>query len=643
VFSEQGGTRLTKLEMGPSQLVNGAAERASANGEASPDVLSPAILKCACGSGLRPIRCCQMAAGAIPLFEAGRHLMPLVERAMQAHKQGAVDTAERLCLDVLELAPNRPGALMLLVEIRRSQGREAAVEALLRRMVAMDPNHLAATNDLTLLLIRKGQLAEAEQHGRNAVRIAPDDLQAHNLLAMIFTELGHYKIGEFHYLRVFELGGGSDPILLANYAWNLKEQGRVEEAREWYSKSVKGAPEVRQTLLGMARLEEADGNFEAADAILNRMETLFPGDADIQLIRVAVLSRAKRPGEALALLQALESKTPGRVGPNETLEKARILDALGRFDEAFAAASAGKQLACQLNNEIYNEQGATAVTDKLRNFFTSARVRMLPRANVRKDVAQPLFILGFPRSGTTLVEQTLSNHSAIAAGDELPLVNELTSVLQGLLFSPLEYPDALSELWIGDQRDGLDRLRDYYLQKALRAVDPPSGAAWFTDKMPLNETHLGLISLIFPAAPLVHVIRHPLDVVLSTFTNHFSHGFFCGSSLEAAAKHYVRIMDLVHHYRSQLTLRYLPVRYEDLVNDQEGTVRSMLDFVGVEYDKRCLEFHQNPRHARTPSYAQVREPLYKRSVDRYRNYLRHLQPVIPILEPTIRRLGYTIK
>ena len=237
----------------------------------------------------------------------------------------------------------------------------------------------------------------------------------------------------------------------------------------------------------------------------------------------------------------------------------------------------------------------------------------------------------------------MSAHPRISAGDELPIVGELTGLIPRMLNSPLAYPEAFAELWLGDQIEGLDNLRDYYLQRARQLGAIGKGARWFTDKMPLNETHLGLIALIFPEAPIIHLLRHPLDVVLSVFSNHLTHGFYCAYDLTSIARHYVLIADLVEHYRREMTLRYLPVRYEDVIDSQEEKVREMLAFVGAPYDRRCLDFHENRRFARTASYAQVTEKLYDRSRYRYRPYLKQLEPVIPILEPTIRRLGYSIE
>jgi hypothetical protein len=316
---------------------------------------------------------------------------------------------------------------------------------------------------------------------------------------------------------------------------------------------------------------------------------------------------------------------------------------MGRYDDAFAAFEEGKRLSRELSGHQYLDGVAENLIARLGGFFTAGRLQTLPRATVRSDVAQPIFVLGFPRSGTTLMEQTLSAHPRIVAGDELPLINDLTGLMPRMLASPLGYPEALAELWMGDQREGLDNLRDYYLQKAAQMGILTPEAVWFTDKMPLNETHLGLIALLFPESPLIHVIRHPLDIMVSAVSNHFTHGFFCASALETAALHYVRIMDLVQKYRSEMAIRYLPVRYEDMVTDQEATVRSVLDFVGEAFDAKCLRFHENQRYARTASYAQVTERLYDRSRFRYRHYRKHLEPVIPILLPHIERLGYTVE
>lgn len=507
---------------------------------------------CACGSGLRAARCCEMPPDALPAPGAGRPLTPMVEQAAELLRQSAVDEARRLCLDVLELAPGHPDALALLYQIYRDQGIATATEALLRRIVALHPNTFWAISDLTLLMLNKGAPLEAEHHARNAIRIAPENPQAHNLMGMVLTESNRPHTGEYHYRKVLELAGRRDPITVANLAWNLKNQGRIDEARRLYEEAASGDAQLL-TLLGWARMEEADRALDRALELLDRAETIAPDHPSILLLRAVIYGRSRDYPRALAMLDRLAIKSgDDGLGANEWLEKGRLFDQMGRYDEAWAAFVEGKRRCRELTGLVYRDEVAQQLFERLQRFFNEDRMRTLPRASVRDDTAQPIFILGFPRSGTTLVEQTLSAHPRISPGDELPFVNEITDAMVRTLNSPLSYPEALAELWMGDRRHGLDELRDYYLGQVSRLGIVDSGAAWFTDKMPLNETHLGLIAMMFPRAPLIHVIRHPLDIMLSVFSNNLTHGFYCAFALDSAALHYRRTMELIEHYRTEL-------------------------------------------------------------------------------------------
>jgi tetratricopeptide (TPR) repeat protein len=606
----------------------------------------PSSAPCACRSGLRSDRCCALD-WTIP--QAAPRETPEIDRARAALGAGNVTEAAQRLVDVLEQFPRHLDALRLLYQIRSAENETMAAEALLSRIVRLDPNDLAATQALAALLFGRGALTEAEVHARNAVRLSPADAQSHNLMGMIMTDAHRPQVGEFHYRRVMELLGAPNAILYANLAWNLKNQGRIDESRKLYEQSMRLDPNVFQTVYGWAQMEETDRNFARAGELLDAAERLSPDNRSIRLSRAILHGRTKDFASAVAILDEIERAPDGGVGglasglgPMEWTEKGQLLDKMGRYEEAFEAYDAGKRTLRAATGQSYLADEASALVARLRHFFTAGRLKILPRANVRSDIAQPIFIVGFPRSGTTMVEQTLTAHPRISAGDELPTIHELTDIIPRMLNSPLAYPEAFADLWLGDQVEGLDNLRDYYLQRARQLGAVKKGASFFTDKMPLNETHLGLIALIFPQAPIVHLLRHPLDVVLSVFSNHLTHGFYCAYDLETIARHYVLVMGLVEHYRREMTLRYLPVRYEDIVADQETKVREIMSFVGVPFDRRCLNFHENRRYARTASYAQVTEKLYDRSRYRYRAYLKQLAPVVPILEPMIYALGYSI-
>jgi tetratricopeptide (TPR) repeat protein len=596
---------------------------------------------CACGSGLSRTRCCELNLSSLGAREASRHLAPLEEHAAQAQRAGKTEEAERLALDVLELAPGRTRALTVLYEIRKAQGKADASAALIRRIVALEPNNFWATNELTLLLLGRGNIAEAERHARNAVRIAPENAQSHYLMGMVLTEANRPAVGEYHYTQALQLSGARDPVVLANLALCLKNQGKMAEARALYEESLLAAPDSLHALLGLARLEEADRNLTVAMSLLARAEALFPDNPNVRLLRAVVLGRRGEADAALTILNGMAAANAA-LGAAEWLEKGRLLDRMGRYEEAFAAFDTGRQRLREVTGQQYLDAQAEQLIARLKSFFVRKRVATLPRATRRADATQPLFVLGFPRSGTTLLEQTLTAHPRIAAADELPFIIEIAELMPRLLESPLGYPEALAELWMADHREDLNNLRDHYLRKVAQLGIVPRGVAWFTDKMPLNETHLGLIGLLFPESPLLHVVRHPLDVVLSVYSNLLTHGFYCAYSLESAARHYARVMELVDHYCGEMDLKYMRVRYEDMVETQEVSIRNVLAFIGEKFDPNCLAFHENRRYARTASYAQVTERLYNRSRYRYRNYLRQLQPVIPILQPVIERLGYAV-
>jgi hypothetical protein len=402
------------------------------------------------------------------------------------------------------------------------------------------------------------------------------------------------------------------------------------------------APNAFNTLYGWARMEEADRQYARAGELLDAAEQVAPGHPHLALQRAVLKSRQKAHDQALAMLEDLQRRVEAAGGAVDLgfrvdllNERGVVLDKLGRHPEAFAAYGEAKQAMKALTGQAYQAEEAAHLAARLKSFFTADRLKRLPRAAPRPDAPAPIFIVGFPRSGTTMVEQTLSAHPLISAGDELPVLGEMVELAPRLLGSPLPYPEALADLWLGDKTEGLDLLRDYYLQRARQLGAVGEGARWFTDKMPLNETHLGLIGLMFPTAPVIHLLRHPLDVLLSTFANHMTHGFHCASDLMSIARHYLLTADLIEHYRREAQPNLLTVRYEDLIDGQEAGVRRMLDFIGAPFDERCLSFHGNRRYARTASYAQVAEKLHDRSRYRWRAYREQLEPVI-------RRLGYDL-
>jgi tetratricopeptide (TPR) repeat protein len=540
-----------------------------------------------------------------------------------------------------------PALEFLLRELEATDPASALPVA--RRLAALQPrDHLRHTGVATICH-RLGDKACAESSARQALALNPLNAQAHNLLGALHADAQMLEEAEFHYRQVLLLHEPLAPIC-ANLAGVLSRMGRFEEATFLFEQTQRLDPNNLEGLLSWIRMEEAANHLDSAWDLMKRVPEGRRDSTACCISRAVLHRRGKRSDLALEELEKARSRQAAAAStPVYLYELGSVLDALGRYDEAFAAFSEANARVRQGSGGTrdYLDKQFTDLEDRLKRVFTRANMAAMragaSHAPLSAGLASPIFIVGFPRSGTTLVEQMLSSHPEVAAGDELDYVTRMTRLATHFSGGSGSYPDCLPALANAGGRPVLDKFRDYYLFNARMRGIGAGGKRFFTDKMPLNETHLGLIHLVFPEAPVVHLIRHPLDVVLSTFFVDLSHGGNCSYGLETTARHYARIFDLIGHYRRELDLKYLPVRYEDLVDDAEPNVRGLLEFVGLEWDERCLAFYDNQRYARTASYAQVKEKLYTRSRYRYRRYLEHLEPVLPILQPAIEALGYTVE
>ncbi len=567
---------------------------------------------------------------------------PAVNEGKAAFARGDLTLAELRAMQALQQVPDHLEALILLYQCRKRTNQTGPrLEGILRAIVQKNGNLFWATSELAFMLFGRGERVECEIHARNAIRLAPREPQAHGIMGLMLTETNRALAGEYHFRKVIELSGENSRVA-TNLANCLKQQGKIEESEQWYAKAVALGDRNVGALIGWARLEEANRNIPKAWELLKKAEGLAPQSPELSLTRAVLYGREKKNEEALAELTRNQAEGQAQQqGPVVLLERGRLYDKMERFEEAWADYTEGNRLCREVQGRVYAEPFAVNLVERLKGFFTRSRMSLLPRARVQENRPQPIFIVGYPRSGTTMVEQTLTAHPAVSAGDELVFINDLTRVGPRWLGSPLQYPDALADLWMGDNLLVLDQFRDYYLDRAEQLGIWEKGARFFTDKMPLNETHLGFIHLIFPQAPIIHVRRHPLDVLISNYANFLTHGFNQAFNVVTIAKHFVLIDGLVEHYREQLDMKYLDLRYEDLVSDQETNVRKMIDFCGLKFDKKLLSFHENQRYARTASYAQVTEKLYDSSVFRYKHYRKHLDQAVEILKPVIERLGYT--
>lgn len=565
---------------------------------------------------------------------------PLIARGRQAFQAGDLSAAWSLADMRLQEAPDLD-ALELKSVVCQARGDMDGAEAIMRQALALDPRCAWAAADLTQLLHARGQSREAEVAARLAVIARPDDAQSHLQLAVLLAEKDDLPAAEFHNRRALHLAG-AHPDILVNLGLTLYNQGRLDEAEEALTEALRLRPDQAQNNAMIAahisRVYEARRNTNLAFAWLERAEQMAKSSGhDFTLLRARYLAEADRPHEALALID----RYPGTLNAGAALERARLLDRLQRYEEAWPAMLAAKARLAAETGRTYDATQVAHDFNAATAFFTHETMLRLPRAAVRPEAPTPIFILGFPRSGTTMIEQMLNSHPSVAAGGELPFVHEWRQLIIDLLPGG-SYPSNLAHTETFDLHHIPGVLRDYYLGRVDTYRVIGDGQPMLTDKMPLNDVHLPLIRLAFPNAPVVRLVRHPLDTALSMLSHDLTHGYNCGYAIETIFAHMKAVHALNMHYDQALDHPQMTVRYEDFVADQEAQTRRMLGHCGLDFDPACLRFHENPRHAPTPSYAQVSRPLNNRSVGRWTAYREFLAPYLDDIAPVVEALGYSL-
>jgi Tfp pilus assembly protein PilF len=517
---------------------------------------------------------------------------------------------------------------------QRSRGELAAAAETLKTVLKGDPRADWAYNELIELFYKSGRHADAQTLARTALRVNPLNAQGHNLYGTILSQLNDLPSGEWHFRRAIELGGEQAPFL-ANLALNLMQQGRTDEAESCYARAHALAPGEFRTLAHWSKLREVRGDHAGAWDLLERAKRVA-GNNDVELLRANHLARTGKVHEALAILDAAPA-----LNGDARLERGRLLDRLGRYDEAWRDLVEGKRLlAAEAGGLTYNAQAVDTFFARLKRFFVRGNISLLPQAPLRTDVPQPVFIMGFPRSGTTLIEQVLTSHSAVRAGGELSFATELRQFSLQQFAGPEPFPENLARTWTADNRWAATLFRDYYLARAEQYGLLAPGKRYFTDKMPFNEIWLPLVRMAFPHAKIVRVLRHPLDVCVSMLANNMTHGFNCGYRIEDIVHHLLAVSDLDGHYARELAADELPLQYERFVAEQRDQTARLLGHLGLEVEPACLSFYENPRYAPTPSYAQVTQQLNDRSIGRHRHYAQQLAPFMPRLQPLVAARGY---
>ncbi|MBF0482072.1 MAG: tetratricopeptide repeat protein [Desulfovibrionaceae bacterium] len=536
--------------------------------------------------------------------------------------QGRLEEAVARYEEALRLKPDYPQALSNLGVALKAQGKLDQAVARFEQALRLTPEYPDALSNYGDALAAQGRFDEAVARCREALRLAPGHAGALGNCGNALAAQGRLDEAADCHRKALTLRP-HDPDALYNLGNTLTEQGRLDEAEDCYRKALElrpNHPDARANL-GIAltvagRLDEARQAFEAAVALAPRRGAFHRMLADTG--RIAPESaQARRMEELLSDADALPEA--------DRMQLHYALGAVyadgGQPKRSFGHLLAGSRL--KRSRIDYDEAATLAMFDRIRSVFTADFLAAAPGPG--QACGLPVFIVGMPRSGTTLVEQVLASHPEVFGAGELLDLPRLADALEPAA-GGVAFPEAAAAL----PRREWERFGAAYIG-GLREKAP--SAARVVDKLPDNFLRIGLIRLALPEARIVHVRRDPVDTCLSCFSKLFSDELPYTYDLAELGRFYRAYEGLMEHWRRVLPPgAMIEVRYEDLVSDLEGQARLLLAHCGLAWDERCLEFHRSRRLVRTASAAQVRKPLYATSVGRWRAFGDLARPLLDALK-----------
>jgi tetratricopeptide (TPR) repeat protein len=562
---------------------------------------------------------------AVELFRRAVELDPALDAALLKLGQtllslGREDEAQAAMESFVSQTPHRR-KLKEAAELHRS-GNHKEAEKIYRSILAEDPDNVSAIRMLALLAMKLEHYRDATVLLKQVVKLAPDFRVALLDLGHAQTELHELDEAVVTIKRAISLEptnyGGY--IALANA---LARSSRTAEAVAAYRKAAELRPELPGTYLGLGNVLKTLGDQHEAIEAYRKGISIQPGFAELYWS----LSNLKTFRFAMSEIEAMKAQlAKPDLSDDATIHFCFALgkssEDSGDYAEAFGYYERGNRL--RRAKENYDAVHTEDIGERIREVFSKDFLARNEGKGYRG--VRPIFIVGLPRSGSTLIEQILASHPEVEATHELPEGGRLIRFIDRNAVGRKQYPDAVRH-FSADEFAALGGRYDHETRRYR------SGASCFIDKMPNNFANLGLLSLILPDALFINAMRDPMDTCLSCYKQLFARGQSFTYDLEDLGYYYLEYRRMMDHWHFVMPGRIIDVQYEDVVKDLSGEVARLLDYCGIPWDDACLDFHNTKRAVRTASSEQVRQPIYTDAIGYWRKFGNKLSLLEEILEP----------
>ena len=522
------------------------------------------------------------------------------------------DSAQACLLDASRKYPDEAAPAVLLSRIYQEKGEPVKALQQLESFLEKHPDAHQGLVEIGNVHYRAGHSDQAEQYYRQAISTLPDYAIAHNCLGLVY--LSKRMDEKAHHC--FEAAVRHDPKLLSAHC-NLgllhRTRGNYEQAESCYNRVLALDPEFEIAIAGKAAIYERQGDAATTLELLEPLIQSQTSDTHTLLTFSSICHKAGREREAVELLEhALNNPlTTESERMQIYFSIGKLLDRLKDYDKAFLNYELGNKL----NRLAFDRSAQLRFTEATISSFSARNMKKIRRSATRDH--RLVFIVGMPRSGTTLTEQILSSHPDVYGAGELSYIRDIAAGIREAIGSSQSFPLNIADI----TQEILDRYSSSHLQ-AVQSL--AHGEKVIIDKMPSNFVFLGLIELLFPDAHVLHCVRDPMDTCLSCYFQQFSHGQLFSYDQSDLALYYQQYRRMMKHWKSTLSIPVMDIQYESLVQETEGVSRKMLNFIGLDWHPACAEFHRSKRIVLTASYDQVRNPVYSSSIGRWKNYQKHL-------------------
>ena len=503
-------------------------------------------------------------------------------------------------------------------------GDAKGAEDIYRQVLKQDPNHVEAARLLAKIAVDKNYFDHAEIFLRHAVSVAPDYTRLWVDLANVLKELHKFDETLECAAKVLELEPDKAESHVV-HAISLGSNGLFDEAIKAYDRALEISPDKPAVICSLAHHLKTMGEQEKAIASYRRCISIKPDHAQAYWSLANLKTFTFEDSEIQAMQQMLDSDDL----PDESrvdLHNALGLDREARslFDEAFGHIEQCNRL--RRKAEDYDPVATETLIDKNIEVFDADFLAGNDGAGNADP--SPIFVVGLPRSGSTLIEQILASHSLVDGTHELFDLAFVARRIRARRKKKARYPETLLDL----SAENWHEIGTDYIESTQRYR---AGAPFFIDKNPNNFTFIGLIRLALPNAKIIDARRHPLDSCFGSYKQLFASGQQFTYDLTEVGEYYLQYRRLVDHFQHLIPGFVLDVHYEQVVADLETQVRRILDFCNLPFEPECLNFHETERAVKTASSEQVRQPIYASSVNLWRNYERHLGELVEVLRPLL--------